>query len=122
MSSNLQISKVCEFCQKDFVAKQYRTKYCSHKCSSRAVKKRARDLKNDSFKEAKKIESLGVDLLSLNDKKYMNIKEAGIYIGVSRASMYRYIKKGLIIHIKIGGRVLFNREILDDFLEKMEQK
>ena len=45
MSSNIKIEKTCTFCGEKFIARTTVTKYCSHKCASRAYKVRAREEK-----------------------------------------------------------------------------
>lgn len=47
MSSNIKINRVCNFCNKDFIAKTTVTKYCSHKCASASYKKRAKEQGKD---------------------------------------------------------------------------
>lgn len=47
MSSNIKINRVCNFCNKDFIAKTTVTKYCSHKCTSASYKKRAKEQGKD---------------------------------------------------------------------------
>lgn len=38
MSTNIRIKRICDFCLQEFTAKTTKTKYCSHKCNSRAYK------------------------------------------------------------------------------------
>lgn len=33
-----EYNRVCNFCQKDFIAQKHSTKFCSHRCASRAGK------------------------------------------------------------------------------------
>ena len=48
MSSRLQIKKLCEHCDEEFIAKTTVTKYCSHKCNQRAYKAKKRQEKIDN--------------------------------------------------------------------------
>ena len=43
MSSNIQITRVCQFCNSEFTAKTTVTKYCSHRCASSSYKARTRN-------------------------------------------------------------------------------
>lgn len=43
MSSNIRITRICRFCRESFTARTTVTKFCSHRCSSRAYKQRERD-------------------------------------------------------------------------------
>jgi hypothetical protein len=38
MSSNIEILKICEFCQKEFIARKTTTQCCSDPCASRFYK------------------------------------------------------------------------------------
>lgn len=43
MSTNISVSRKCEFCGSIFVAKTTVTKYCSHKCNSKHYKQRIKE-------------------------------------------------------------------------------
>lgn len=38
MSSNIEVTRICEHCKKQFTAKTTRTRYCSPICNSRGYK------------------------------------------------------------------------------------
>lgn len=42
MSSNIQVRRICQHCEKEFIARTTVTKFCSHKCSRSAYKVRKR--------------------------------------------------------------------------------
>lgn len=42
-SSSIRIKKVCEWCGEVFYAQKTTTRYCSHRCNSRAYKEDARN-------------------------------------------------------------------------------
>ena len=42
MSSNIEIERICQHCNKDFIAKTTVTRYCSDDCAKRAYKARKR--------------------------------------------------------------------------------
>jgi hypothetical protein len=37
MSSNIRITKVCEYCKNEFEAKTIATKYCSYTCNKKLI-------------------------------------------------------------------------------------
>jgi len=47
MSSNIEIERICQHCDKDFIAKTTVTKYCSDDCAKRAYKARKRAEKTE---------------------------------------------------------------------------
>lgn len=63
MSSNIRIQRICQHCNNEFTARTTVTKYCSHKCASRAYKDRTRKKKVEkSNAETKKIITQPVEL------------------------------------------------------------
>jgi len=46
-------------------------------------------------------------------------QEASIQLGISTRTLQRYTKRGLITHMRIGRRVLYKNEWLDDFCKSM---
>lgn len=48
----------------------------------------------------------------------LTISEAADYIKLAKGTLYQYIHYGKIPHYKIGNRVMFKKEDLDDFIEK----
>ena len=52
MSSNIRVSRICQFCEKEFIARTTVTKFCSHKCNSKAYKMKKRNEKvKTSYKQ-----------------------------------------------------------------------
>jgi len=38
MGSNIRVTKVCEYCSQEFIAKTIQTRYCSRSCNNKAYK------------------------------------------------------------------------------------
>jgi excisionase family DNA binding protein len=105
MSSNMILSKVCEFCNKDFTAKKTVTKYCGVICARKAYKKRIRDkkigeieIKTDTQKQAK--------LEGLKNQKYLTIAEVAAILKISKRSAYLYVSQGRLPAVNFGVRCL----------------
>lgn len=54
MSSNIRINRVCNYCNQKFVAKNFTTKYCSHKCNQRDYKRRIKEERIKTIRLGKK--------------------------------------------------------------------
>ncbi|MDI1234869.1 MAG: helix-turn-helix domain-containing protein [bacterium] len=54
----------------------------------------------------------------IQTKEFLSIKETCLLLGISRMSLYRYIKSGNILSLQLGGRVIIKRAILDSLLNK----
>ncbi len=47
----------------------------------------------------------------------LNIKETASYLHISTSTLYRWVHQKKIKFVKIGSRVLFTQEILDEFIK-----
>lgn len=50
-------------------------------------------------------------------KKALTIKEASEYLNLSKGTIYKYTAEATIPHYKIGSRILFNVNELEEWLE-----
>jgi len=116
MSSKIKVKRICEYCGNSFEAKTTVTKYCSHRCNSRAYKAQAKGIKI----ERSNLETLDRVLLpieALQAKDYLNINEACSLIGVSRMTLHRLIKSNKLNASYIGRKVIIKRTELDRLLQ-----
>ena len=120
MSSNIEINRVCKYCSKVFLARTTVTSYCSHRCNSRAYKiqQRKKKIKMSNIDSRKKLLNKTNEPDITNVKQtYFNIKELAIIINVSERTLYRLIKDEVFPKVKIGRRLLFNRERVINHIE-----
>lgn len=112
MSSNIELLKICQHCNNEFIAKTTVTKFCSHKCASRNYKKRMRDVK---LKKATPIilNNSEFNQTQLQQKEFLSIIEACALLGASRMTIYRLIKSGKVKATKIGRRTIIKRSEID---------
>lgn len=54
------------------------------------------------------------------ENRLMSLKDLAKYIGVSKATIYRYVKKGKLPAIQIGRLWKFRKEKIDKWLEGQE--
>jgi len=118
MSSNITVKRICQHCNKEFIARTTVTKYCSHRCNSAAYKaiKRAEKVEL-SNKETFRIKNQPIE--KLKAKEFLSIDEVCNLIGISRRTIYRLISKGELNKIKVGTRTIIKRSSLDKYLEKL---
>lgn len=115
MSSNIEIQRICQYCNKEFTARTTVTKYCSDNCSKRAYKARKRAEKvAKSNIETHKIKTQPIEILKA--KEFLSIKEACELIGISRRTIYRMFYRNELNLIKIGTRSIIKRSELDKIL------
>ena len=118
MSSNIRIKKTCEYCDKEFVARTTRTRYCSHNCNRKHYKQLKREEKIITAEEkevTRKVDTSVYEVISV--KEFLSIKEASTLIGVSERTFYRLMKDGLVKSYKLGGRTIIKRSDINNLFK-----
>ena len=121
MSSKIEIKRVCEHCGQIFTARTTITRYCSHKCNSRAYKLQQKGAKILESNQATKntILKAGLDTaLSpiVSPKETVNIKELATILGVSERTLFRLIRNEEFPKIKLGRRLVFKKDVVIQFI------
>lgn len=114
MSSNINLKKICAFCGMEFIAHKTTTTCCSHRCSSLLYKQRKREAKvraHDAVTE-KVIAEKPIE--RIKEKPFISITEAALYIGVSRPTIYLYLRNGEISAKRMGSKYLIAREDIEN--------
>ncbi|MDN3594635.1 helix-turn-helix transcriptional regulator [Zunongwangia endophytica] len=108
MSTNIRIEKICEYCNKEFVAKTLKTKYCGHTCNNRAYKAKKREEKLKQLTTEKKDSTLPIPspslLHTIQDKQILTVNEVAKLLRLSKATVYRIIKEGKLNAVKFSER------------------
>jgi excisionase family DNA binding protein len=117
MSSNITITRKCQYCDTTFEAKTLYTRYCSKTCNSRDYKNQIREnriavatLKKSPMQVVK--EQLNIE--EIPNKPYMSISEAASYLGVSKRTIERLISSGKLKVVRLLRRVLIEKETLNN--------
>lgn len=112
MSSNIRISKICQHCGKEFIAKTTVTKFCGDNCAKRDYKKRKREEKVQKVKPIEK-QQLEHNQSKVEEKQFLSIEETCTLLGASRMTIYRQIKQGNLKAAKLGRRTIIQRSEID---------
>lgn len=104
MSSNIEIQRICQYCNNEFTARTTRTKYCSHKCNSRHYKARKRNAKVE-VSNRQTLEKRSTPINEVRIKEYLTVQDAAILIGCSTKTVYRLIQDGKLNAINLGTRL-----------------
>lgn len=113
MSSNLRIKRICAWCGKEFIAQKTTTACCSKQCTNALYKKRKRDeaiKANNQFVE-KKIDEKPIE--RIKNKPFLTITETAIYLGVTRPTVYGYIKRRELKVSRLGFKYFLKKEDID---------
>ena len=113
MSSNLKIKRICAWCGKEFIAQKTTTACYSKQCANALYKKRKRDeaIKTNNQSIEKKIEEKPITIIK--DKPFLTITETAIYLGVTRPTIYGYIKRCELKVIRLGFKYFLKKEDID---------
>lgn len=130
MSSTIKIPKFCQHCGQAFVAQTTTTRFCGHKCASRAYKQRKREEKvqttlSDQIKSVtsansenlQSLQSLPIktgNFINLRDKEFLSVQEAAILLGASRWTIQRMIQRDELKAGKLGRRTIIPRSEIDN--------
>lgn len=130
MSSTIKIPKFCQHCGQAFVAQTTTTRFCGHKCASRAYKQRKREEKvqttlTDQIKSVtsansenlQSLQSLPIktgNFLNLRDKEFLSVQETAILLGASRWTIQRMIQRAELKAGKLGRRTIIPRSEIDN--------
>ncbi|HVX51830.1 MAG TPA: helix-turn-helix domain-containing protein [Chitinophagaceae bacterium] len=131
MSSNIRVKKICQHCNKSFIAKTTVTKFCSDDCAKRNYKKRQKQQKITNTILDTNYQLIGryhdSAPVHRNTKKeklpqeYVSISSLSEILGIAERSLFRAIKAEGFPKLKIGRRLLFNKQqVVDYFISKSE--
>ena len=134
MSSTIKIPKFCQHCGQAFIAQTTTTRFCGHKCASRAYKQRKREEKvqatlSDQIKSVtsansenlQSLQSLPIktgNFLNLRDKEFLSVQETAILLGASRWTIQRMIQRNELKAGKLGRRTIIPRSEIDNLFNR----
>lgn len=119
MSTNIRVEKVCQHCNKPFIAKTLITRYCGHLCNSRAYKARKKVEKLSALTEPVEQEQeqeqnqnqnkvlprpTETYLQQIQDKQFLTVQEVAKLLRLSKATIYRLIKDEKIKAVQFSQR------------------
>lgn len=116
MSSNIKITKICNYCGGEYTARTTKTNYCSHRCSSLGYKAMKRKSKVEQVeKQVKAIKEKPIT--DIKTKEYLSISEICTLVGVSRWTVWRCIQNNELRAVKLGRRVIVRRIDIEKLFE-----
>lgn len=122
MSSNIEIQRICKYCNNEFTARTTVTKYCSLKCAQRAYKDRTRKKKVEkSNEETKKVITQPIE--TVKAKVFLTVKDVSILLGCSIRTTYRLIDNGTLKAVNLAERLTrVKKSELNKLLEQPQPK
>lgn len=117
MSSNIDIQKKCKWCGEVFTAHKMSTAYCSHKCANSAYKERVRKERISAYQKELSIKEYNEPLKDLEQREFFTPTAAAKLLGISRATIYRYLADETIKAVQFKGKTLIRRKDMDMLFE-----
>lgn len=115
MRSNMEIEKICAWCKGSFIARTTTTKYCSHRCNSKAYKVQKRNEKLNETKRQVFHEIQEQSITELNDKVFLKVGEVALLLGLCRQTIYNLIYNGQLKASRVSSRItLIKRSDIDE--------
>ena len=121
MSSNIRINRICKHCGEVFVAKTFKTQFCSHSCNSKDYKKREKIRKIEESQEEyksdlKSSKSQSMNMEELKSKIYLSIAEVCLLVGMSDSTIRKFVKEGRLKTIRLGKKYLILKSQIEDLM------
>ncbi len=110
------IHRICQHCGSDFIAQTTITKYCSHTCNQRAYKAQKRKQRINAVNETTR-KAIIRPVEELKAKPYLSVAETCTLMGISRRTVYRMIRQGLLSVAKAGSRTILRRTDIDQLFD-----
>jgi DNA binding domain, excisionase family len=93
------------------------TSYCSHRCASLAYKERVRQERIISYQKELSLKEQNEATKDLEHREFFNPIEATKLLGISRATIYRYLADETIKAVQFKGKTLIRRKDIDTLFE-----
>lgn len=118
--SKLKIPRVCEHCSKPFEAKTVTTRFCTISCANKSGKERKKKEKEQVEKETL-LKKYAHKIAEVQSREFVSVPEATIMFGISKDTVHRYIKRGIITGVNLGSRLTrVKRSDLEDLFSTIE--
>ena len=121
MSSNIRINRICKYCGEVFVAKTFKTQFCSHSCNSKDYKKREKIRRMEESQEEyksnlKNSKSQSMNMEELKSKIYLSIAEVCLLVGMSDSTVRKFVKEGKLKTIRLGKKHLILKSQIENLM------
>lgn len=102
--SKLKIPRVCEYCSKPFEAKTVTSRFCSTSCNNKALKARKK-IEKEKVETEVLLQKYKNKIAEVQTREFISVAEATVMFGISRDTIHRYIKRGIITGTNLGTRL-----------------
>ena len=118
----MNINRICEYCSKSFTAQKTTTRYCSDSCSKRGYKQRIKDQKVQTSEQQYQAKLNGFDIMEIQKKEFLSVREAMFLLNISRMTIHRMIKDGRLNKLEGLKAVRIRRSDIDKLFNFKNEK
>ena len=111
----MEYKKRCQWCGEPYIEHKMTTLYCSKACWDKAYRAKLRQKKREE--KVLEVESTFPVIESIGDKPFLSPTEAAKLLGISTATMYRYMEQGIIKVLRTPARSIVRRTDLEALFE-----
>lgn len=113
----MDIIKRCEWCGKEFHAHTLVTRFCSRSCTDKAYKYQKNRARIEQAQNEEETQVATLAEIAIKGKDFISPSEAGILLGTSRASVYRYLQAGIFPCLQLGNRTIIRRKDIENIFD-----
>ncbi|WP_374440255.1 helix-turn-helix domain-containing protein [Epilithonimonas sp.] len=124
-----EYKRICNFCNKDFIAQKRTTKFCSHKCNSRGYKLRKRLEQDEMFTENETVKMMLIKIIisiegiekaldlygvkeQVSNDELLTPQKFCELMNIHRKTLTRMIQREEVEVTKIGSKIFINKNQL----------
>lgn len=109
----MEIQKRCKYCGRSFIAHKMTTIYCSPSCNNKDYKRAIREKQIAEYYEAHPEVKERPTENALRGKEFLTPTQAAMLLGLSRATLYRYMRIGTIKAVQLRGKTILRRKDIE---------
>ena len=103
-SSSILIPRICEYCDKPFMARSVTTRFCSTICNNKSLRERKKREKEEQ-RQIRLLDTKKDKIANIQTRPYISVSEAAQLIGVSKSTIRRMIRRGMLAGANLGIRL-----------------
>lgn len=114
----MDYQKRCQYCGNLFIAHCFNARFCSKECTNKAYKEKNKKERYRKFLNDMDEKSIKEFEASIEHKPILSPAEAAKLIGVSRATLYRYLATGVFKCVQLRGKTRIRRSDIEKAFDK----
>ena len=102
--SSILIPRICEYCDKPFMARNVNTRFCCAACNNKSLRARRKREKEEQ-RQISLLDTKKEKIADIQTRPYISVSEAAQLIGVSKSTVRRMVRRGMLVGVNLGIRL-----------------